>query len=456
MAGRTNPQSDVPRETIYALSSGAGRAGVAVIRISGPAAGGALEALAGKRPAARKAVLRRLRELGSGETLDRGLVLWFPAPGSVTGEDVAELHVHGGRAVIDGVLEALGRLPGLGPAEPGEFTRRAFENGLLDLTAAEAIADLVAAETAAQRRQAQSQLEGALAALYDGWRERLVGALAHLEAAIDFSDEDLPEAVLAKARPALAELAREIAGHLDDRHRGERLRDGITVAIVGAPNVGKSSLLNTLARRDVAIVAETAGTTRDVIEVRLDLAGYPVIVADTAGLRALDPKAADPIEAEGIRRARARAETADIRIVVFDVAAPSNPDGLRMVDDRAIIAVNKIDLVKRGAPDRIADREALGISTVTGAGIPALLARLGTVVGERFAAGGEAPALTRTRHRQALEDCLAALRRAGEAELPELAAEDARLAARALGRITGRIDVEDILDVIFRDFCIGK
>jgi tRNA modification GTPase len=452
----SQPNDAPPRDTIFALSSGAGRAGVAVIRISGPDAGVALTALAGKRPGARKAVLRRLRDPESGETLDRGLVLWFPEPASVTGENVAELHVHGGRAVIDGVLDALGRISGLRPAEPGEFTRRAFENDLLDLTAAEGIADLVAAETAAQRRQAQSQLEGALATLYDGWRGRLVEALAQLEAAIDFSDEDLPESELAKARPALAKLTQEIAAHLDDSHRGERLRDGITVAIVGAPNVGKSSLLNTLAQRDVAIVAETAGTTRDVIEVRLDLAGYPVIVADTAGLRGLDPKAADPIEAEGIRRARARAETADIRIVVFDVAQPANPDGLRMVDDRAIIAVNKIDLVKRGVPERIAEREALGISTVTGAGIPGLLERLGAVVAERFAAGAEAPALTRTRHRQALEDCLAALRRAGEAELPELAAEDARLAVRALGRITGRVDVEDILDVIFRDFCIGK
>jgi len=455
MSGGGDPNG-AARETIYALSSGMGRAGIAVIRISGPQAGPSLDRLAGKRPKARRATLRRLRDPKSGETIDRALALWFPKPASATGEDVAELHVHGGRAVIEGVLEALGRLGGLRPAEPGEFTRRAFENDLLDLTAAEGIADLVAAETAAQRRQALRQTEGVLAALYDGWRERMVAALAHLEAAIDFSDEDLPEAVLAKAHPALAELAGEIAAHLDDGHRGERLRGGISVAIVGAPNVGKSSLLNALARREVAIVAETAGTTRDVIEVHLDLLGLPVIVADTAGLRALDPKNADPVEAEGIRRARARAETADIRIVVFDIAEPGNPDGLRMVDDRAVIAVNKIDLIKRAPPERIAERAALGISTVTGKGIPALLERLAEVAGDRLAAGGEVPALTRTRHRRALEDCLEALRRAEAAALSELAAEDARLAVRALGRITGRVEVEDILDVIFRDFCIGK
>jgi len=456
MSDEADPADRAARETIFALSSGAGRAGVAVIRISGPDAGPALEALAGARPAARHASLRSLHDPENSDPLDRALVLWFPGPASVTGEDVAELHVHGGRAVIEGVIEALAGQDGLRPAEPGEFTRRAFENGLLDLTAAEGIADLVDAETAAQRRQAQRQTEGALAALYDGWRERMLEALAHLEAAIDFSDEDLPEAVLAKARPALAELGESIAVHLDDGHRGERLRDGITVAIVGAPNVGKSSLLNALARREVAIVAETAGTTRDVIEVHLDLKGYPVIVADTAGLRALDPKAADPVEAEGIRRARARAETADIRIVVFDVAEPANPDGLRMVDDRAVIAVNKIDLVKSAPPARVAERDALAISALSGVGIPALLERLAEVVGERLAAGSEAPALTRTRHRQALGDCLEALRRAERAELPELAAEDARLAVRALGRITGRVEVEDILDVIFRDFCIGK
>ncbi|HUT50815.1 MAG TPA: tRNA uridine-5-carboxymethylaminomethyl(34) synthesis GTPase MnmE [Alphaproteobacteria bacterium] len=456
MSGEADPADRATRETIFALSSGAGRAGVAVIRVSGPNAGPALDALAGVRPAARHASLRNLRDPENSEPLDRALILWFPGPASVTGEDVAELHVHGGRAVIEGVIEALAGQDGLRPAEPGEFTRRAFENGLLDLTAAEGIADLVEAETAAQRRQAQRQTEGVLAALYDGWRERMVAALAHLEAAIDFSDEDLPEAVLAKARPALAELAEAIAAHLDDGHRGERLRDGITVAIVGAPNVGKSSLLNALARREVAIVAETAGTTRDVIEVHLDLDGYPVIVADTAGLRALDPKSADPVEAEGIRRARARAETADIRIVVFDVAEPANPDGLGMVDDRAVIAVNKIDLIKSAPPARIAEREALAISALSGAGIPALLERLAEVVGELLAVGSEAPALTRTRHRQALDDCLEALRRAERAELPELAAEDARLAVRALGRITGRVEVEDILDVIFRDFCIGK
>jgi len=443
------------RETIFALSSGPGRAAVAVIRVSGSGAAAGLKALAGRMPAPRHASLATLSDPESGEALDRALALWFPGPASATGEDVAELHIHGGRAVIDGVLEALGRLDGLRPAEPGEFTRRAFENGRLDLTAAEGIADLVDAETAAQRRQALRQTDGALAGLYGSWRERLVRALAYLEAAIDFADEDLPEAVLEKARPDLTTLADEIASHLDDDHRGQRLRDGISVAIVGAPNVGKSSLLNALARREAAIVAESAGTTRDVIEVHLDLGGLPVVVADTAGLRSLDPKDADPIEAEGIRRARARAETAELRIVVFDIADPGNRDSLRMIDGRAIVAVNKIDLANAPTPDGIAGHDVAAISIKTGEGLPALLDRLTRAVADLLS-GGDAPALTRTRHRQALEDCVGALGRARTAHLPELAAEDARLAIRALGRITGRVDVEDILDVIFRDFCIGK
>lgn len=443
-------------DTIFALSSGAGRAAIAVIRVSGPAAGAALEALIGRCPAPRRASLGRIRDPANGEPVDEALALWLPGPGTETGEDMAELHVHGGRAVVDGTLTLLGRVPGLRPAERGEFTRRAFENGRLDLTAAEGIADLVEAETAAQRRQALRQSLGGLADVYETWRGRLVRALAHLEAAIDFPDEDLPEQVIARAAPELAAVAAEMAAHLDDAGRGEVLREGMYVAIVGAPNAGKSSLLNRLAGRDAAIVTEQAGTTRDVIEVRLDLRGYPVVLADTAGLRAAEEEGAlDQAEREGIRRTRQRAEAAQLRIAVFD--ATREPDAATSTvaaAPRSVVVANKMDL-PGAASWALPDAEALRVSALTGAGIDALEAALAEAA-ELALGGTEAPALTRARHRLALEDAVAALERAQGAPLPELAAEDARLAVRALGRITGQVDVEELLDVIFRDFCIGK
>ncbi len=440
--------------TIFALATAPGRSGVAVVRVSGPGAGTALGALTGRPlPRPREATRARLHAPATGERLDEALVLWFPAPRSFTGEDVAELHLHGGRAVVAGVIEALAALPGLRVAEPGEFTRRAFENGKLDLTEAEAVADLVDAETAAQRRQALRQMEGALGALYEGWRQRLTRALAHIEADIDFPDEDLPGGVAAAARPVLADLAAEIAAHLDDRGRGERLREGLHVAIVGAPNAGKSSLLNALARREAAIVSARAGTTRDVIEVHLDLGGYPVVLADTAGLR---EAAADEVEEEGIRRALDRAARADVTIAVFDaLALPAlDPATLALVGSDSLVVLNKTD-VSGAVPAEVGGREAIALSARSGAGLPRLEERLTAFVGERLSAGGT-PALTRARHRAALEECRDALARALTAPLPEMAAEDVRLASRALGRITGRVDVEDLLDVIFRDFCIGK
>jgi tRNA modification GTPase len=433
--------------TIFALASGAGAAGVAVVRVSGPGAGAALAALTGRPlPRPRVATRRRLVDPGTAETLDEALVLWMPGPASFTGEDVVELHIHGGRAVVAGVVEALGRRAGLRPAEPGEFTRRAFETGRMDLTAAEAVADLVAAETAAQRRQALRQMGGALARLYDGWRERLVRALAHVEAAIDFPDEDLPGGILGAATGEVAALEVAIGAHLDDGGRGERLRAGVSVAIVGAPNAGKSSLLNALAGRDVAIVSARAGTTRDVIEVHLDLAGCPVILADTAGLRETD----DEIEAEGVRRARARAAAADLMVALFDATTAPDEATRALVGPETIVVRSKADL---GAPH--GEIGGLLVSARTGAGLAELLARLTAAVTDRFAAADQ-PALTRARHRSALTEARDALARSRSARLPELAAEDLRLAARALGRITGRIDVEDLLDVIFRDFCIGK
>ncbi len=440
--------------TIFALATAPGRAGVAVVRVSGPASGAALTALTGRPlPRPREATLAKLRDPKTGEVLDDALVLYFTAPRSFTGEDVVELHLHGGRAVVAGVVEALSSQPGLRVAEPGEFTRRAFENGKLDLTEAEAVADLVDAETAAQRRQALRQMDGALGTLYDGWRERLTRSLAHIEADIDFPDEDLPSGVSDTARPVLETLAREIDAHLDDNGRGERLREGLHIAIVGAPNAGKSSLLNALARREAAIVSARAGTTRDVIEVHLDLGGYPVVLADTAGLR---EAAADEVEEEGIRRALDRAAKADVKIAVFDATTlPAlDPATVALVDADTVVVLNKTDVVD-AIPPAVAGVPAIAVSARTGVGLPSLEERLTAFSADRLAGSG-VPALTRARHRSALEECRDALRRALTAPLPELMAEDVRLASRALGRITGQVDVEDLLDVIFRDFCIGK
>ncbi|MGE5503630.1 MAG: tRNA uridine-5-carboxymethylaminomethyl(34) synthesis GTPase MnmE [Actinomycetota bacterium] len=439
-------------DTIFALASAPGRAGVAVYRLSGPGAGRALEALTGKAlPPPRTAVRARLSS-PDGQVIDDGLALWFPAPRSFTGEDVAELQLHGGRAVASALAEALLGL-GLRPAEAGEFSRRAVVAGKLDLTRAEAIADLVEAETAAQRRQALRQLDGALARLVDEWRARLVRAMAHLEAAIDFSDEGIPDEVAEDVAAEVATLAAELDGHLADGHRGERLRDGIAIAILGAPNAGKSSLLNRIAGREAAIVSAHAGTTRDVIEVHLDLGGWPVMVADTAGLR----DAAEEIEAEGVRRALARAESADLKLAVFDAGLLPDLDAatLAIVDGDTLVVANKAELGQGPLPWTVAGRPVFATSARQGTGIDALVAAIEAEVATRFEGAGS-PVLTRARHRAALEETVLALRRFDATAGLELAAEDLRLAARALGRITGRVDVEDLLDVVFRDFCIGK
>ena len=444
-------------QTIYALSSAPGRAGVAVIRLSGPQAGDALAALIGGHlPVERHASLRRLRD-SDGTLLDEGMVLWFPRPHSFTGEDVVELQVHGSRAVLGAIFSRLAMLPGLRLAEPGEFSRRAFENGRLDLTAAEGLGDLINAETEAQRRQALRQMQGALGQLYEGWRHQLTRALAHLEADIDFPDEDLPQGVAAEVKPAVARLRAEIIAHLDDSRRGERLRDGLMVAILGAPNVGKSSLLNALSKREAAIVSDIPGTTRDVIEVHLDLGGYPVVLADTAGLR----ESADAIESEGVARALKRAEAADLKLVVLDATQPDVPkESAALIDADAIVVANKADAASIPSGWAINGRPVIPVSVRANTGMTALLGALEQEVTARIGLTGSAT-LTRARHREALTDCIAALDRflVGSERhnaSAELAAEDVRLAARALGRITGRIDVEDLLDVIFRDFCIGK
>lgn len=481
-------------ETIFALASAPGRAAIAVWRLSGPDTAAGLGLLTGKKlPAARRAVVRTLIDPESGAALDQAVVLWFPGPASFTGEDAAEIQCHGGRAVAEAIGGALGRLHGFRPAEPGEFSRRAFLNGKLDLTEAEAIADLAAAETEAQRRQALAQAGGALSALYDGWRAELIRVRAHLEADIEFPDEDIGDPV-AQLSGQLNALRTEIAAHLADARRGERLRDGLTVAVVGAPNAGKSSLVNALARREVAIVSPEAGTTRDTIEVHLDLGGYPVILVDTAGLRAAD----GVIEAEGIARARARAEQADIVLALFAADMAPDPETLALLDERALVVASKGDLLPSGAgasplegeigPEGRAggnaatsptERErrhhppsagfavdlplkgggdalrALAVSTRIGAGLGALIETLSARAADLLADRGTPPP-TRERHREALARCVAALAATQAAKLPELAAEELRRAGDELGRITGRIDIEDMLDAVFRDFCIGK
>ncbi len=452
-------------DTIFALSTATGVAGVAVFRISGPRAGDAIEALAGQKPQPRKASLLSLRDPRDQVQIDRALVLWFPAPQSFTGEDVAELHVHGGRSVLAGVVKALSGLEALRPAEAGEFTRRAFDNGKLDLSEVEGLSDLIAAETEAQRRQALRQMDGALSRLSENWKDQLLRILAHLEATIDFPEEELPESVEREIADKLASLESEIAVYLDDNAAGERLRDGLNVAILGAPNAGKSSLLNALAKRDAAIVSEFAGTTRDVVEVHLDLDGYPMTVADTAGLRELDGTAEAQIELEGIRRARARAQAADLKIAVFDLGEWPELDveTLKLVDENTIVVLNKCDIAR---PDQaelvthgtLGSTESLVLSARDSTGVQDLIRSLGSKAKAALEQVGEAPVITRSRHRAAFIDCLEGLRRARATAISdsELLAEDLRLAIRALGRIAGRVDVEDLLDVIFRDFCIGK
>lgn len=446
-------------ETIFALSSARGKAGVAIVRVSGPAALSSFQKLASlsKYPVPREALFRALSDPRDGSMIDRALMLPFKSPASFTGEDVVEYHLHGSPAVVDGLLSALSSFEGHRMAEPGEFTRRAFENGKLDLTEAEAVADLINAETQIQKQQALLQMDGALSSLYEGWRTRLIRAMAYIEAVIDFPDEDVPDSETQKVVPELAALTSEIEAHLQDNRRGERLRDGIHIAIVGAPNAGKSSLLNALAKRDIAIVSPMAGTTRDVLEAHLDLGGYPVILADTAGLRPeelSDDGGHGSIESEGIRRALFRAHNADFRLLVFDGTEKNlHAATLSLRDDNSLLVFTKKDSVAFAASN---EKDSVSLSSTTGIGIDALLATLTDKIKNLYGVSRETPSLTRARHRDALEDCVALLKKAQTSSQPELMAEDIRIAARALGRITGRVDVEDLLDVIFRDFCIGK
>jgi tRNA modification GTPase len=431
-------------DTIFAAASGHGRSAVTVVRVSGRQSRFVLEAMAGPLPAPRRLTLRALRDPGSGEALDQALVAWFPGPASFTGEDQAELHIHGGLATRAGVLHALAALPECRPADAGEFTRRAFLNGRMDLSRVEGLADLVDAETQAQRRQALRQLEGRLGRAVAGWRETLLQSLAEFEAALDFADEgDVPGHLEAKALAAAAEIGREIARALAQTG-GERLREGFAAVIAGPPNAGKSTLLNALARRDVAIVSPIAGTTRDLIEVHCEVKGLPVIFIDTAGLRDSD----DPVERLGVERARARAAAADLVLWLVPPEGTAEPPP----PGRHIALATKADL---GAHDTGVD---LRISAATGEGLDALLDRLAAEASARLGDGDVL--ITRERHRRALERAHEALRRAQALSehggASELVAEDIRLAVRAIGEITGEVDVEDVLDRLFASFCIGK
>ena len=431
-------------DTIFAPATASGKAGIAVIRVSGDKAGivaQKITKLSALSP--RKAVLTPVYA-ESGEQLDEAIVIWFPHPHSFTGEDVVEFQTHGGRAVTAALLKALAQIDGCRMAERGEFTRRAVENGKMDLTAAEGLADLIDAETDAQRKQALRQMNGALADVYEGWRKEMTGILAWLEAYIDFPEEELPDTVSASVRGKMIALKDKITAHLSDK-RGERLRDGYKIAIVGAPNAGKSSLMNKLARKEAAIVSSTAGTTRDVIEVRMDINGYPVTIADTAGLH----ETAEEIEAEGIKRALKAAQDADLIIHVVDGFAPQTNELTRFEPEKTLLVVNKIDKMT------VAPQDCVSVSAKTGDGIDALLDRLGKTVEDAMSVREE-PSFTRLRHRQALTECRDALERALSAPETELAAEDVRMASRALGKITGQVGVEELLDVIFKDFCIGK
>lgn len=421
---------------------------MAIVRVSGAAARLVAERLSGRVPEPRRATFAAVVDPRHGRLIDRAILLFFPAPASFTGEDVLEIQHHGGTAVGRLLADALACMPELRPAEPGEFTRRAFLSSKLDLTQAEGLADLITASTAAQARAALRQMEGAQGRLYVKWREAILQTLALLEAEIDFAaDEEVPDALWRSLAPQIEATALAMRRHLDDEHKGERLREGLVIAVIGAPNVGKSSLVNALTEREVAIVTAIPGTTRDVIEVALDLEGLPVTLLDTAGLR----ESADPIEREGIARARARAAAADFRLRVVDDPADL---GATAAGDATLIVLNKADIW----PPKTLPADALCVSTVTGQGLDALLAGL---VREARALLPEEDAVvvTRGRHRAALADAENALTRAlalgGDPDVA-LIAEEMRLAARAIGRVTGTFGVEDLLDRVFATFCIGK
>ncbi len=442
--------------TIYALSSGPGISGIAVIRISGEDTSKAIELMTGKGvPKPRVATLRKINKINTSELIDEGLILWFPGPESYTGEDMAEIQVHGSKAVVDALHANISKIENCRLAEPGEFTRLAFQNGKINLLKAESVADLISSETEIQRQQAIKIMNGRSADKFIYLREKLLKILSHVEAKIDFPDEDLPNNILNEIKKSSDEVLKNIENILDDQKVGERIREGFKIAILGPTNAGKSSLLNHLSNRDVAIVSEIAGTTRDVIETHLNIEGYPVIVSDTAGIR----ESKNEIEKKGIKLSLNRAEEADLKLVVVDAKNLSFTDVLRkLLDENAILVINKSDLLKKDLDPEIKKINHVIISIKDNLNIDDLILKIKNNLKNKFITNDDI-LITRERHRQHLQQCLDHLKnfnKKNEIEDFDKAAEDLRLATRHLGMIVGKVDVEEILGSIFNDFCIGK
>ena len=442
--------------TIYALSTGPGIAGIAIIRVSGNNTADVIKKITGnKLPIPREATRRKFNYINTNELIDEGVLLWFPAPNSYTGEDLAEFHVHGSRAVITALHKTIAQIENCRLAEPGEFTKRAFQNGKISLLKAESIADLISSETEIQRKQALKIMSGKSSNRFNSWREKLLKILSHVEAKIDFPDENLPKDILIDIQKTSDQVSFEIQKTLNDQKVGEKIREGFKIAIIGPTNAGKSSLLNYLSKRDVAIVSETAGTTRDVIETHLNLDGYPVIVSDTAGIR--DSK--DEIEQKGVKLALNRADDADLKLVIIDGNSNDLNKTLKdFVDENAILVVNKSDLLNGNLNEKFKKHEYVLVSIKNNLNLDQLISKIKNKLKNKFISN-EDILITRERHRQHLEHCIAYLKsfknKKGSKEFDK-AAEDLRLATRHLGMIVGKVDVEELLDSIFNDFCIGK
>ena len=442
--------------TIYALSTGPGISGIAVIRISGPETSKVIEILTNKKlPKPRIASLRKINKINTSELIDEGLILWFPGPESYTGEDMAEIQVHGSKAVIDALHSSISKIENCRLAEPGEFTKLAFQNGKINLLKAESIADLISSETEIQRQQAIKIMDGKSADQFNFLREKLLKILSYVEAKIDFPDEDLPNNILDEIKNNSNDVIKKIEKILNDQKVGERIREGFKIAILGPTNAGKSSLINHLSNRDVAIVSEVAGTTRDVIETHLNIDGYPVIISDTAGIR----ESKDEIEKKGIKLSLNRAEEADLKLVVVDAKSPDFTDVLKgLLDENAILVINKSDLLEKEIDSEIKNINHVLISIKDNKNIDELISKIKNNLKNKFITSDDI-LITRERHRQHLEQCLDHLNnfnKKKEIEDFDKAAEDLRLATRHLGMIVGKVDVEEILGSIFNDFCIGK
>ena len=442
--------------TIYALSSGSGISGIAVIRVSGKSTAEVVKKITGaKLPAPRVATLIKFNKNGTKELIDEGVIIWFPAPNSYTGEDLAEFHVHGSRAVINAMHSSIAKIKNCRLAEPGEFTKKAFQNGKINLLKAESIADLISSETEIQRKQAIKIMSGKSSDKFNSWRKKLLKILSHIEAKIDFPDEDLPNNIVKEIQKTSNDVMNEIKKTINDQKVGERIREGFKIAIVGPSNAGKSSLLNYLSKRDAAIVSEIAGTTRDVIETHLNLDGYPVVLSDTAGIR----ESENEIEKKGIKIALNRAEDADLKLVIVSTKNVDFAKVLKgLLTKDAILVVNKSDLIKGKLNKKFKKYEHILISIKKDLNLNKLISKIKSKLKNKFITS-EDILITRERHRQNLINCVQHLekfQKKKSAQDFDKAAEDLRLATRHLGMIVGKVDVEELLGSIFNDFCIGK